>query len=58
MKKSQKNAKKEALAAIKRIREFSDRYPSEFDGMTREQIITRLRETRKRLWEEKIAFRS
>jgi len=58
MRKNPKTAKKEALKAIKRIRELSDRYPSQFDGMTQEQIIAKLRETREKLWEEKIAFRT
>ena len=58
MRKNFKIAKKEALKAIKRIRELSDRYPSKFDGMSKEQIIAKLRETREKLWEEKIAFRT
>ena len=56
--KNPKTARKEALKAFKRARELSDRYPSKFDGLTKEQIIINLRETREKLWDEKIALRS
>ncbi|MBF0386468.1 MAG: hypothetical protein HQL20_01270 [Candidatus Omnitrophica bacterium] len=58
MKKCTNSPRKEALAAIKRMRELAHRIPSRFTRMTKEQIILKLRESREKLWEEHIAHHS
>ena len=46
---------KRAREQWKRLQEIAKRYPPPFEGMTKEQVIRKLRETREQLWEEKLA---
>lgn len=45
---------KEALTHFKKLREMIAQRPSPFNGMTEEKVIGKLRQTRKKLWKEKI----
>lgn len=54
-----KNRKiKEAKQILHKLRESIARRQSPFAGMSEEAVIQRLRKTRERLWEEKLAARS
>ncbi|MGR3177007.1 MAG: hypothetical protein ACUZ8E_02995 [Candidatus Anammoxibacter sp.] len=42
---------------LARIREIVSQTRSPFEGMTKEEAIEKMRETREKLWEEKLASR-
>ncbi len=48
----------EAKRLWKELRESISKKPSPFAGMTKEQVIKILRQTREKLWEEKFATRA
>jgi len=49
-----KHNAKEALKHFEKLREMIAQRPSPFKGMTEKKVIDKLRQTRKKLWEEKI----
>ncbi len=49
---------KEAKQLLKNLRESISKRHSPFSGMSEGEVIERLRKTREKLWEEKIAARS
>jgi hypothetical protein len=53
-----KKQAKEALAHLRRAQELAKRMRTGLEGMTKEGIIAKIRKTRMRLWEEKLALRS
>jgi len=58
MKKSDRSRRASAKKHFDRIRELVAQRPSPFDGMTQDEVIDKLRETRKHLWEKKLVARS
>lgn len=54
MTKSNREHIKQAKKHLKKIRELVAQRPSPFEGMTEEDVIERLRKTRKELWEKKL----
>ena len=49
---------KEIKQRFKRIRELMSKVKSSYQGMSKQEIINRIRKNREKLWEEKFATRS
>ena len=47
---------KEALEHLTRARELVNRSQTGFEGLSKEQAIMKIRKTREKLWESKLAF--
>jgi hypothetical protein len=48
---------KKAKRLLEELRESIAKKPNPFSGMTKEEIIEKIRQTREKLWEEKLASR-
>lgn len=55
--KTKKPDVKRAKKHLERLYKLADQGNSPFEGMTKEEVIKRLRKTREEIWEEKLAFR-
>ena len=51
-----KRGAREALKHFDKLREIIARRPSPFQGMSEEEVIKSLRQTREKLWEKKIGI--
>ena len=51
-----KNTRK-AMEHLRKLREMVAKHPSPIFKMSKEEAIKKLRETREKLWEEKLALR-
>ena len=49
---------KEAKKHFEKLCDLVAKRRSPFEGMTKEQVIEKLRETRKKLWEKKLGIRT
>ncbi len=55
--KTRKPDPKRARKHLERLYQLASQSKSPFEGMTKEEIIKKLRKTREQLWEEKLASR-
>lgn len=58
MKNFDKDRIKSAKKHLNRIRELVAQRLSPFEGMTKDEVIEKLRKTRKELWEKKLVTRT
>ena len=49
---------KEAKKHLEKLCELVAKRPSPFKGMTKDEVIEKLRETREKLWEKKLGIRT